>query len=298
MPHPILMPDASPKRLTRPLAIELPGEAGDTYQGVQTFAGRESSYWPDIPGFLAAWNRRKPAPGYVDEKETVGVIVREEPVLFPIHQALWRKREDSYRFDQYTFAGADDSVRMIGSRPQGFSNREFAMADMSTGLLQAAFVVNDLEEAAHRWISTARVGPFFIVPHAKVERVLYRGTPVTIDFSTALAQAGPLQIELIEQHNDSPSAYRDVYAKGQEGFHHLCTFTNSFDADLERHRSEGSPTAVQGAFGDMRFAYVDTRTRLGHMTEIIEDRASIKAFFKMIADAAVDWNGADPIRYV
>jgi hypothetical protein len=83
--HPILMPGAKPRRLTRQLSIELPGDAGATYEGVQTFAGQEASYWPDIPSFLAAWQVRKAAPAYIDEQGTVGAIVREEPVLFPIH---------------------------------------------------------------------------------------------------------------------------------------------------------------------------------------------------------------------
>jgi len=85
--HPVLMPEARPARLIRHLAIELPGDAGATYEGVQTYAGQEASYWPDISSFLAAWNRRGPSPGYLDENGTVGVIVREEPVLFPIHAA-------------------------------------------------------------------------------------------------------------------------------------------------------------------------------------------------------------------
>jgi hypothetical protein len=172
------------------------------------------------------------------------------------------------------------------------------MTASSKGLIQAAFIVNDLEEAVRRWVRTARVGPFYIVPHAKVERVLYRGVPAVLDFSAALAQAGPLQIELIEQHSAAPSAYRDVYPKGSEGFHHVCMMTHDFDSELARHAAEGSPTATQGAFGDMRFAYVDTRSQLGHMTESIEDRASIKEMFKMIADASVGWNGENPMRYL
>jgi hypothetical protein len=163
---------------------------------------------------------------------------------------------------------------------------------------QVAWVVDNLETAVQRWLSTPRVGPFFIIPHVKVQDVQYRGKPATLDFSTAIAQAGPIQIELIEQHNDGPSAYRDVYPKGSEGFHHLCMITNDFDAELERHRRQGSEPATQGQFGDMRFAYVDTRRRLGHMSEIIEDRSSIREFFKVIADAAVDWDGNDPIRHI
>jgi hypothetical protein len=172
------------------------------------------------------------------------------------------------------------------------------MAREKTDFFQAAWVVDDLEKSVQRWLTTARIGPFFIVPHVKVQGIRYRGRPATIDFSTALAQAGPIQIELIEQHDDGPSAYRDVYPRGREGFHHLCMMTNAFDAEIERHGSEGSEVATQGQFGDMRFAYVDTRARLGHMTEIIEDRVSIREFFEVIADAAVGWDGTHPIRVI
>jgi methylmalonyl-CoA/ethylmalonyl-CoA epimerase len=57
-----------------------------------------------------------------------------------------------------------------------------------------------------RWIATARAGPFFVNAHAGVENTRYRGEPMAIDFSGALAQAGPMQIELIQQHSDTPSA--------------------------------------------------------------------------------------------
>jgi Glyoxalase/Bleomycin resistance protein/Dioxygenase superfamily len=149
-----------------------------------------------------------------------------------------------------------------------------------------------------RWLTTARIGPFFVVSHVKVGQVKYRGAPATLDFSSALAQAGPIQIELIEQHGDRPSAYRDAFPRGKEGFHHVAMMTQTYDADLERYRSEGNVAATEGMFGDMRFAYVDTRAQLGHMTEIIDDCESIKKIFKMVADAAVDWDGSDPIRYV
>jgi len=85
--HPVLMPGARPLRLIRHLSIELPGDAGAAYDGVQTYAGQEASYWPDISSFLAAWEQRRQGPDYLDEKQTIGVIVREEPVLFPIHSA-------------------------------------------------------------------------------------------------------------------------------------------------------------------------------------------------------------------
>jgi hypothetical protein len=162
---------------------------------------------------------------------------------------------------------------------------------------QAAWVVNDLEEAMHRWIKTARVGPFFVIPHQGVKETCYRGTPTPIDFSGALAQSGPMQIELIQQHSDTPSAYRDTFAAGEEGFHHMCSFVEDYDAEVEHYRQQGAALAFNGVVGDdMRFAYVDTRATLGFMTEIIEERQAARDLFKMVADAAIDWDGTDPIR--
>jgi hypothetical protein len=32
------------------------------------------------------------------------------------------------------------------------------------------------------------------------------------------------------------------------------------------------------------------------MTELVGDNPDIRAFFKMIADSAVDWDGSNPVR--
>lgn len=167
---------------------------------------------------------------------------------------------------------------------------------LNNQFFQFCILVEDLETAMNHWIKTTKVGPFFVIPHCSVQGYRYRGTPGTLDFSGALAQAGPMQIELIQQHCDSPSAYRDTFPKGQEGFHHLCTFIDDYDAEVARYAALGAPVAHEGVFGDMRFAYVDTRPTLGFMTEIIEDRPSIRDAFKRVSDAAINWDGSDPIR--
>jgi hypothetical protein len=163
---------------------------------------------------------------------------------------------------------------------------------------QSAWIVADLQQAMRRWQETLKVGPFYVIAHPPLERMKYRGAPAELDISVGLAQAGPLQIELIQQHSPGPSAYRDVFLPGQEGFHHVCSFTQDYDAELAHYAALGCAAATEGAFGDMRYAYVDTRSRLGHMTEIVEDRESIRSIFKIIADAAIGWNGNDPIRYL
>ncbi len=165
------------------------------------------------------------------------------------------------------------------------------------GFFQSAWVVDDIDAVMKAWAAQG-VGPFFVFRHAKVTDYVYRGKPATVDFSASLCQCGPIQIELIQQHDDLPSHYRDSFASGQSGFHHMCRFTRDFDADLAIFAGRGNVAACTGLSGDMRFAYIDTRRELGFMTEIIEDKPSIRGLFDMVSEGAVNWDGRDPVREV
>lgn len=164
-------------------------------------------------------------------------------------------------------------------------------------IMQVAFMVDDLEAACMNWVRTAGVGPFLTVPHVVLEEYGYRGSPASgLDFSVAIAQSGGMQIELIQQHCDNPSAYRDTIARGQGGFHHLAIYTDDYDAVLAGYTAQGFATAVDGSFGGFRFAYVDTSATLGCMIELIEENPLQAEFFVRIAAAAQGWDGTDPIR--
>jgi hypothetical protein len=165
-----------------------------------------------------------------------------------------------------------------------------------TEVIQNAWVVNDLDAAMRRWIQVQGVGPFYVMRHCAVTNTMYRGRPVNVDFDVGIAQAGGVQIELIQQHNDAPSAYRDVYAPGQEGFHHTCVIVPDLEATLAHYAKHDAPVSIRGDFGAVHWAYVDTRPHFGTMTEVVGEHPDIRAFFKLVADGAVGWNGKDPIR--
>lgn len=170
----------------------------------------------------------------------------------------------------------ETNARSVATRPQFF---------------QSAWVVEDLKAAMLRW-NAVGVGPFFHIPHVQVESLTHRGAASEVDFSIALAQAGSLQIELIEQHNDAPSIYRDVYPRGDSGFHHVCLLTSGFDAEVMRYAAEGSQVAMSGEFGGARFAYLDTRHVIGCVTEMLEDTTVVRDLFAKIASTSVGWDGS------
>jgi hypothetical protein len=165
-------------------------------------------------------------------------------------------------------------------------------------VMQMAWVVNDLEAAMRRWIEQQGAGPFFVMRHCPVTNVRYRGRPATVDMDVAMAQSGGVQIELIQQHDDLPSCYRDMYRQGEEGFHHICYVVDDLPGALAHFARHDMPPAIEGNFGHVSFAYVDSRPGIGCMTELVGRHPDIEAFFRKVADAAVDWDGRDPIRYL
>ncbi len=163
-------------------------------------------------------------------------------------------------------------------------------------VMQSAWVVDDIESACMKWVETTGIGPFYIFPHLQLE-VNYRGKPSKLDFSVASAQAGGVQIELVEQHCHTPSAYRDQFEQGERGHHHMAIYVSDYDAALAHYLDRGFVVATSGLFGEMRFSYVDTRDAIGCMMEIIQHDPIQDEIFKRISDGAKYWDGVtDPIR--
>lgn len=164
-------------------------------------------------------------------------------------------------------------------------------------VFQNAWVVDDIEAACMRWVNEMGVGPFFLneYPEGFFSEITYRGEASDLSMKVAIAQAGPVQIELIEPLTDI-SAYRDSVPAGSEGFHHMCVWTLDFEADKNYFEKLGYPAANTGKIRDNDFAYFDTRPLMGCMLEVITKNPATEARFAMIAETAANWDGKDPIR--
>ena len=163
--------------------------------------------------------------------------------------------------------------------------------------VQAAYFVEDAAAAAAHFATNFGAGPFFLFEHIPLERVVYRGTPATLDHTSAYGQLGPIMVELVQQHGEYASVFRDLYPRGQTGLHHMAYFADDLAVELARLEAQGYPTAMtaETATG-VRFAFADARKDLGHMLEIYQQDATLRGFYAMVRSAAEDWNGRDPVR--
>ncbi|MFC0410106.1 VOC family protein [Roseomonas elaeocarpi] len=162
---------------------------------------------------------------------------------------------------------------------------------------QAGYVVPDIEAAMDYWTRVLGVGPFFYNPRVPIRNYTYRGERYEPHNSVALANSGPLQVELIQTRNDVPSMYRDFAQGGRSGLQHVASWTENFDADLERMLAQGFKVVMSGEVGERgRFVYFDTEYHPGTVVELSEVAGPKGTMFRMIREASENWDGSDPVR--
>jgi hypothetical protein len=159
---------------------------------------------------------------------------------------------------------------------------------------QLGFVVDDIVDAATRWARTLGIGPFHVMPHIEVP-CTYRGTETMIDMQVAVAQAGPVQIELIRQHCDRPSVYRDLFPQGS-GFHQLCTVTADYEGTKAHYVRLGHEVVSEFDVGGQRVAYIDTVADVGFFTEVVGETEVFLRQLTAISRTCAEWDGTDPVR--
>jgi hypothetical protein len=168
---------------------------------------------------------------------------------------------------------------------------------------QIAFVVPDIDAAMKYWSDTLGVGPFFIKRRLVLSGFRYNGVEATSPtISIALANSGSLQIELIQQHDDTPSIYQDFLAAGRTGLQHVSAWVTCSEFDSLRATliDEGLSLAQEGtiAASGTRLAYYATADRSDGIIYEVSDLLDIKhiARVRLIEEAARRWDGNDPVR--
>lgn len=161
---------------------------------------------------------------------------------------------------------------------------------------QLGYIVHDLDRAMAHWTGTLGIGPFFCFSRVEMTGFTYRGTPQEIELGIALANDGDMQIELIQQYNDVPSAYLDHIRAQGEVLHHTSAWTTDFDGDLARIRDAGHQVLQSGRIGDNRFAYFETQGAYPSTTmELYDVTGRPTRLNDKVRAAAAGWDGTDPV---
>jgi hypothetical protein len=163
--------------------------------------------------------------------------------------------------------------------------------------VQIAYAVPELVPAAEAWVRDFGAGPFFVRSHIDLVDVMYRGRAGIFDHSSAYGQWGSLMVELVVDHGHGPSPIRDVFEPGDTGLHHLAFIVDDLDHIVKALVAGHYEIAMSArTTGGTEFHFVDTTVTHGHMLELYEESDRLRDFYRMVAAAARNWNGDDPVR--
>jgi hypothetical protein len=164
------------------------------------------------------------------------------------------------------------------------------------GVCQFAYQVGDIERSAPQFTEALGVGPWFVRGPFKPPDARYRGGPSEAVFSLARGFSGHMMVELVQQHDDSPSVYNEGGGR-RYGFHHWAVFAADFDAALEGHLARGFTEAFSDRLpSGARITYVDAAPELPGMIELVERTDAQVAVYTAIWEASLGWDGGDPLR--
>ena len=173
----------------------------------------------------------------------------------------------------------------------------FSFGQPADGVIQMAYIVEDIHAAMKAWTEDFKAGPWFLLDSFTGEDATYRGAPSKADVKLAMGAAGHMIIELIQPKDEHPSVYKEMRDKTGFGFHHIGRASADLAADMKAMEEKGYDLAFKARVPTGGWvAYYDTNGRHPYYIELIEAGPGVDQFFGAVYQAGVNWDGRDPIR--
>jgi Glyoxalase/Bleomycin resistance protein/Dioxygenase superfamily len=179
------------------------------------------------------------------------------------------------------------------------------MSKVFGDIRQMAFIVEDIDDAIKFWAATLGIGPFFIKREITFAQYRYRGSDAdSPTVSIALANSGFIQIELIQQHDDKPSIYKEHQDSGQRSLQHVSSWLTSVElkrkkADLVRQGYEIAQECVIPSSG-VQLVYFSTENGPSGFIFEIADLKEPEQYERVmgVRSAHENWDGGNAIHEV
>lgn len=177
------------------------------------------------------------------------------------------------------------------------------LSGKSRKIRQIAFVVPNAIEWAHKHMARFGSGPFFVLAHLPHDVQTYRGKEIDLDTTGVVGQWGDVMVELVEQHCDTPSAYKELYPSGGPGIHHMTVFVENMQQSIKDYEAFGFENILYSVVSPLNggppvpYTMMDTRKEFGVLTEFYEEPL-VSDFYRSVREASENWDGSDPIRYI
>lgn len=174
--------------------------------------------------------------------------------------------------------------------------RLLAFGMRSGEIMQYAYTVADVHKSILSYTKLFGIGPWFCRGPFTPPHALYRGRNTGLTLTLARAFSGHTMIELIQQHDDGPSVYRDLRLSGY-GFHHWAIAVDDIVDASARLAARGYPVVFEDVLPTQaRVRYADASADLPGMIELVEMTNAQERHYASFYEASIDWDGSHPIR--
>jgi len=165
-------------------------------------------------------------------------------------------------------------------------------------LRQMGYVVPDIQAAMQHWVEVCGIGPWYYADRLPVTKYWFDRKEYPLPhFSIALANSGEVQIELIQQRCHTPSLYLEFLATNPKGgLQHWSSWPENYHERYDRAVANGYHPAQEGDAPRGRFVYFREEGHPGTIIEMSHATPKRRAIFDAVREAAVGWDGHDPIR--
>jgi hypothetical protein len=162
---------------------------------------------------------------------------------------------------------------------------------------QIAYFVPDVVTAARRHAAFFGSGPYYVAEHIPLTLSEHRGHRAELDHSSAYGQWGEVMIEFVQQNNDGPSVFRDLFPAGGQGLHHVALIVDSLATTMSDFQAAGYETGMYAEVAPgVGFAMMDCIRAFGHFVELYEPTPMLLGVYELVRKAAEDFDGKDLIR--
>ena len=163
---------------------------------------------------------------------------------------------------------------------------------------QLGYYVSDAFASAKIHSELFGSGPFFTFDMPIT--CWYRGVSgISVNLSVALGQWGDQMVEFVQQNDDQPSVFHDLYPQGsgRYGLHHVAVIVEDVKRAVADIEGAGHPlVSITGPAQGPQATFIDTRGICGHFTEIFASIPQVNETFAFIASAAGDFKGKERVR--
>jgi hypothetical protein len=162
---------------------------------------------------------------------------------------------------------------------------------------QVAYFVPDVIAAAQAHSTLFGSGPFFVAEHIPLTLCRHRARPAELDHTSAYGQWGEVMIEFVQQNNEGPSVFNDMFRAGESGLHHVALVVPDLQASIREFEQAGYETGLYAEVAPgLGFAMMDCRQKYGHFVELYEPTPALVKVYDTVRSAAQGFDGSNLFR--